>query len=336
MIRQVVASYDQALTARVVRVIPLHYTDGPDVTLDRPGHVRAGSSLAQVGRFLIVVQDDANFIAIIDPATWQTRAIPLPAGEGGLRQFDDLRDNKRFKLDLEACVAIPGDADDLLLAFGSGSSPLRERIAVIRNAVSPAPDMTLVDAPELYATLRMAQGFAGSQLNIEGAVLLAGQIRLFGRGNGIARDGLLPVDATCDLDWPALALYLQRPRTVAPPLPHTIVQYQLGAIDGVQLGFTDAAVGHGTLVFCAAAEASPDATRDGPVAGSALGVIEPHGGARWTELRDKTGALFGGKVEGVQLSAESPYRAYIVVDRDAPGIPSDLCEIELTGPWCAA
>jgi Family of unknown function (DUF6929) len=279
------------------------------------------------------VQDDANFIAVIDPHTWQVRAVPLPAGKGGRRQFDDLRGNKRFKLDLEACVAIPGNEDDLLLAFGSGSSPLRERIAVIHNGAGPTPQITLVDAPELYATLRAAASFAGSDMNIEGAVFVENRIRLFGRGNGLARDGLLPIDATCDLDWPALAAYLQHPRTVAPPTPDVIVQYQLGTLDGVRLGFTDAASGHDTLVFSAAAEASPDATRDGPVAGSALGVFDTVEHVRWTVLRDKTGALFGGKVEGVQLSAESPSRAYIVVDRDAPGVPSELCEVELTGPW---
>jgi len=41
----------------------------------------------------MVVQDDANFIAVIDPQIWQVRAIPLPAGERGVRQFDDLRGN---------------------------------------------------------------------------------------------------------------------------------------------------------------------------------------------------------------------------------------------------
>jgi hypothetical protein len=336
MIRQVIARQDPALAAHVVSSRPLRYTAGADPAIDRPAYVRGGSSLVQLGGCLVVVQDDANFIAVIDPHTWQVRAVPLPAGEGGLRQFDDLRGNKRFKLDLEACVTIPGDGDGLLLAFGSGSSPLREHIAVIHDGAGPTPQITLVDAPELYATLRAATGFAGSDMNIEGAVFLEGRIRLFGRGNGLARDSLLPIDATCDLDWSALAAYLQHPRTVAPPAPDVIVQYQLGTIDGVRLGFTDAASGHDTLVFCAAAEASPDATHDGPVAGSALGVFDSVERVRWTVLRDKSGALFDGKVEGMQLSAESPYRAYIVVDRDAPGVPSDLCEVELTGPWCDA
>ena len=89
----------------------------------------------------------------------------------------------------------------------------------------------------------------------------------------------------------------------------------------------------GRLVFCAAAECSPDATRDGPVAGSVLGVFDAAGGARWAVLRDHDGGCFSGKVEGLSLATETPYRAHVVVDRDDPGLPSELCEVELSGPW---
>jgi hypothetical protein len=333
MIQQVAATYDSALMARVMRVTPLRYTEAADTVLDRPLHVRAGSSLAQVGDRMAVVQDDANFIALIDPQGHDVRAVPLPVGAGGLRQFDDLRGNKRFKLDLEACVVLPDPPGDVLLAFGSGSSPLREQIAIIRGIGDAMPNVALVEAPELYAALRGAVGFAGSQMNIEGAVFVDGYIRLFGRGNGLTVHGVLPLDATCDLVWPALATYLEAPRTAPWPLPKGIVQYQLGSLGGVRLGFTDATVAGGRVYFSAAAEASPDATRDGPVAGSALGVFDTREQVRWTELRDRDGALFVGKVEGLLLDSANAKRAYIVVDRDDPAQPSELCEVEFGGPW---
>lgn len=332
----IVARQDPALVARVVSVRPLHYTAGPDTALDRPAHVRAGSSLARLGDSLVVFQDDANFVALIDPRGEDVRAVPLPVGQGGLRLFDDRRGNKRFKLDLEACVAIPYAHEELLLAFGSGSSPLRERVAVIWDAAGDAPDVALHDAARLYAALRGARDFAGSDLNVEGAVFLGDRVRLFGRGNGAARDDLPPIDATCDLAWPALWEHLLDPLTVPPPRPAAIVQYQLGAIGGLRLSFTDAAAGHGLLIFSAAAEDSPDATRDGPVAGSALGVVDSPGRARWTELRDQSGGRFSGKVEGVTLAPETPARAYVIVDRDDPDLPSELCEVELAGPWAPA
>jgi hypothetical protein len=261
MIQQVVATYDSALTARVVRMTPLRYPDVADPSLDRPPHVRAGSSLAQVGDRLIVVQDDANFVALIDPQGHDVRAVPLPVGAGGLRQFDDVRGNKRFKLDLEACVVIPDRSGDILLAFGSGSSPLREQIAVIRGVGDMAPNVALVEAHELYAALRGAAGFAGSQMNIEGAVFVDDHIRLFGRGNGQTRDGLLPLDATCDLAWPALATYLEAPLMSPSPAPEGVTQYQLGSLGGVRLGFTNISLGR--LAACDWASPMPPSPEAG-------------------------------------------------------------------------
>ena len=345
MVKQVTASFDPALTARVVSCMPLFYGAGPAPALDRPIHVRAGSSLARIGERFAVVQDDANFIALIDPAGRAVDAVLLPPGADGRRQFDDARGNKHLKLDLEASAVVPGDAgergesDNLLIAFGSGSSPHRERIVAVGGWADGSPKVEVYDASTLYRALRAAADFAGSDMNIEGAVFVDGSIRLFGRGNGAPRDGLLPLDATCDLDWPALRAYLRSPRTVPPPLPANIVQYQLGAVAGLRLGFTDAAVGPDVLIYSAAAEDSPDATRDGPVAGSALGVFDAPGSLRWTALCGRDGHPFPGKVEGLLLALrgpamyERPLRAYVVVDRDDPRSPTELCEVELAGSW---
>ena len=67
--------------------------------------------------------------------------------------------------------------------------------------------------------------------------------------------------------------------------------------------------------------------------GSALGVLEGEEPLRWIELRTADGALFPGKVEGVCPSRRRDYRVYVVVDVDDPRLPSDLCEVELSGPW---
>ena len=93
---RIIARQDKTLGARVVNRTPLLYAAGPDPLIDRPAHVRAGSSLARVKDFTVVIQDDANFIALIDKEHRQALAVTLPAGEGGIRQFDDLRGNKRI------------------------------------------------------------------------------------------------------------------------------------------------------------------------------------------------------------------------------------------------
>src|SRR5450432_1790777 len=100
------ARLDLGLGATVISRRPLYYSDGADDVLDRPKHVRAGSSLAWVGDRLAVVQDDTNFIALIDPSNQRVTAVPVPAGHNGVRQFGDSRGNKKWKLDLEACFCV--------------------------------------------------------------------------------------------------------------------------------------------------------------------------------------------------------------------------------------
>ncbi|HYW49377.1 MAG TPA: hypothetical protein VE861_02160 [Gemmatimonadaceae bacterium] len=115
-----------------------------------------------------------------------------------------------------------------------------------------------------------------------------------------------------------------------------MTQYDLGAIDGIDLGFTDAIrVGRTTVLYTAAAEASDDAASDGDVGGSALGVIpnDRRQPARWTQILDEKGEPFAGKVEGLVLDPRQPSRALVVVDVDDWSRPSELCELALGGPW---
>jgi hypothetical protein len=334
-VNRIAAHRDPSLRARIVRTVPLVYADGADTALDRPAHVRAASGLAWTGGVLAVMQDDANFVALADPATGLCRAITLPAGEGGLRQFDDERGNKRFKLDLEACVAVPdGRGGETLVGFGSGSSPRRERVLLAERLGDADARVELRDASGFYARLRQAVEFAGSELNVEGAAWRGGRVVLLNRGNGAPGDECGPMDAICEVDWPALRAHLADPAAHPPPSPESVVAYDLGMIDGCPLGFTDAAAFDDLLIYTATAEASPNAVDDGPVAGSAIGIIDAAGVARFAEFEDAAGARFDGKVEGVARGSLSG-TLYVVVDRDDPHCPSELCEVELGGDWPA-
>jgi hypothetical protein len=336
MTRLVIAAQDPSLQARVVGQVPLLYGEGPDAALDRPGHVRAGSGLVRLGSRLAVLQDDAHFVALVDPASGCVRSVALPPGPGGARQFDDQRGTKHWKLDLEACVAMPMEDGQLMVAFGSGSGPARERILTLLWQPETPIRVQLHDARRLYGLLRATTDFAGSELNLEGAVLLdGGRLRLFQRGNGARRDGLEPVDATVELAWDELRAYLAEPQRAPVPALHEIVRYRLGELDGVRLSFTDAAVLGGAVAFTAVAEASPDAVRDGPVSGVALGLLELPNAARWTQLQGLDGRAFTGKAEGLCFDPDRPGRAWVVLDRDDPAAPSELCELELSGPWPA-
>ncbi len=330
------------LTARIrPRTAPR--TSGPDdlagvsrrTPRDRPPYVRAGSGLAWWGGHLALVQDDARFVALVDPATHHVEALALPRGEGGARVFGEDRGTKHLKLDLEAVATIESGA--LMVALGSGSSDRRQTVAFLREGEPPV----LVEARALYAALRETKAFAGSELNVEGAFVVPSadgpRLRLFNRGNGAPRDGRAPVNATADLDVVALLAYLGAPDREPPPLLD-VTPFVLGRLDGPRLGFTDAALdSDGRVLVAMAAEDSPDATRDGRVAGSALGVVDEEDGRavrlRWTPLRTTTDTLFSGKVEGLALDPRQPERAYLAVDADDPAQPSMLCVADLDGPW---
>lgn len=75
---------DVSLAARIVRGTPLRYAVGSDVALGRPAYVRAGSGLARLDGRIAIIQDDALFVALLDPVSTEVSPVTLPAGEGGL------------------------------------------------------------------------------------------------------------------------------------------------------------------------------------------------------------------------------------------------------------
>jgi len=328
-----VARHDTALTATIRSRRALRYRTVAHPSIDRPAHVRAGSSLTWVGARLGIVQDDANFVALVDPRTALARSIALPAGEEGRRQFHDALGNKKFKLDLESCCTVEGASGAMLLALGSGSKKRRRRIVTIESITARFPRVSVIDAGSLYEALEAATEFAGSDLNIEGALALPGALRLYSRGNGTSKRGRDPVNASCELDLPALLAYLSDPAHAPVPTPRAIAQYDLGLLAGLPLGFTDAAIAGETLLYTAAAEASPDAATDGAVTGSVIGLIPRQGDLRYAPLTDVHGRPTSDKVEGLVPVPGATDRVLVVVDADDPLRASELCEVQLSGPW---
>jgi hypothetical protein len=328
-----VARQDPALSAELVSRAPLRFAGGADADSDRPAHVRAASGLARLGSTFAVVLDDVNFVALVDPAApAEARAVALPPGVCGRRQFGDSRGSKHLKLDLEACVATAGD-DPMLVAFGSGSSTARESVVLVSGVTRASPAATIVHVPELYAQLRDATAFSGSELNIEGALLRGDTLRLFGRGNGAVAGERRPVNATCDLRWPDLLAHLRAPRSHPPPPPTRIEQFVLGTLARTSLGFTDAASWGDVVLFTAAAEDSPDASRDGLVHGSIIGVMGEGGTVRWAPIVDARGEIVREKAEGLAIADDASGELWVVADRDDEMQPSALCRVRLRGPW---
>lgn len=281
-------------------------------------HPRAASGLAWVGeegaRRLALVQDDACSIALVDPRAGLAEAIILP-GLAGARRFDPGHGDKRDKPDLECCLGLRRDGVEVLLAFGSGSTGRRERVALVERRGARWAGR-FVEAPGLYRALREEPRFAGAALNVEGVVAVGEYVWFLQRGNG----GAHPALAAVSLE----GLWRHLEGGEAPAL-EAVHPAALPAIEGVPLGFTDAALGAGdTLVWLASAEASPDTYDDGAVLGSVVGV-----GDRAALICEEDGEPFLGKAEGLALAGGR--RVWVAVDPDDPATPAELLEVEL--PW---
>jgi hypothetical protein len=228
---------------------------------------------------------------------------------------------KVAKPDLEtlaALPALPGCPFGALLALGSGSRPTRETGVLLALGADGALTGRIahVDLSGLYAPLR--RQFA--DLNIEGAFVTSGELRLLQRGN--QRD---PRNACIGFDWNQVVPWLagQQPQ---PPQAKAVQMITLGNIDGVPLSLTDgAALDHGAWAFCAVAENTADSFHDGPCAGSVVGVVEADGSLRQVHR------LSGNpKVEGIAVQALGHGLVLtLVTDADDPAKASQLLRVTM-------
>jgi hypothetical protein len=333
---------DPKLKARITESLPMIYQEGESVEEDRPAHVRAASGMSAFKEYLAVIQDDANWLALID-GDQQVTAVPLPPSPKGARVFSDTRGNKHDKYDLEACVTVPCAGGHELVGFSSGARQGREWILRVSDTPLPSKGAAgevadgdgrsglhaaFLEAAPFHDSMRANKAFSGAGLNIEGALTLDDdRIMLFQRGNARPSQGHPVIDATADVSWAALCRHLAEPHSVPPPVLESIRAYDLGELDGVRLTFSDAEhLGEGRILYSASAEDG----ETGRIAGSVLGVIEANGQARWAELLDADGSPFEGKIEGLTRDLRSACKVHFVIDDNDETIPSKIYEALLT------
>ena len=321
------AEEEQGWSARVIAAHDMAYCDGPSKEDDRPPHVRAASGLSAFRERLAVIQDDANWLALID-SEQKVTAIPLPPSPAGDRVFSKTRGNRDDKYDLEACVTVTVDGKEELVGFSSGSRHEREWVLRVKEDERGELQGEFTPASAFYRSMRDNHRFSGACLNIEGAMTLDHDcIRLFQRGNAEPCNDLPAVDATADFSWSDLCAHLEKPDKQPPPRLGNIRTYDLGTLHGVRLTFSDAEhLGNGRVLYSASAE-DPES---GEIKGSALGIIEADGRARWTHLVDQEGGPFNGKIEGLTLDLKDPGKIYFVIDDDDEDTPSRIFHAEVS------
>ncbi len=147
----------------------------------RPLHLSAASGLTQVGSYLYVVADDELHLGVF-AARGNAPGRMTRLFKGALPDAKTAR--KKRKPDLEALVLLPKSdvqKHGALLAFGSGSKRTRRMGALLALDARGAVHGT-AQAVDLTALLaRLDDEFAA--LNIEGATVQSGELRLFQRAN---------------------------------------------------------------------------------------------------------------------------------------------------------
>ncbi len=316
------ATLSSSLTATLGPSRPLFSQHGAYPLEDLPSHVRAASSVRRHGSRLVILQDDVNALAVLDPSSGNVQSLLLSSGPDGARVFDDARGTKRFKLDLEASIVLP---DGTLVAFGSGSSEHREKVVTLAARKDAFPQ--LLRADEFYRALRVHANERGARLNIEGAVIQGERLRLLQRGGG--KRGLTPWNAILDLPLEPFIGWLDGRRSCPPVV--RIVEVQLGDVEGVPFGFTDGAVtADGRLAFVACAEDTEDPLRDGPVLGCRFGWIDAYDRtAVMVPVVESDGRPTRLKLEGIETRVDDAFVFDVVADMDDGDRPAEIAELTI-------
>lgn len=299
-------------------------TEIRELTIDQPEpgqgstYLSAASGLVCLGTTLYVVADDALHLGI----------FPLATPEPGrlLRLFDGVlpeekAERKRRKPDLEALVHLPAFEArpyGALLALGSGSRKNRQRGVFLGLDAGGAVSGTahVLDLAPILAPL---SGMF-PDLNIEGAVIAGDELRLIQRGNKGRRDNAVVHYSL------AQALHCLLGENGSPLLPSGITRLDLGMIDGVALGLTDATMlPDGRMAVSAVAEDTDDAYRDGMCVGAAIGIVDASGHLVLLEQLERPY-----KVEGITVaSVGGQSELLLVTDADDPAIPALLLSMPL-------
>ncbi|HZO46139.1 MAG TPA: hypothetical protein VFB68_09620 [Xanthobacteraceae bacterium] len=279
-----------------------------------PRHLSAASGLACPGSKIYVVADDELHLGVFDAAGSAPGRL-LRVFDGELPEEKKAR--KKQKPDLEAITQLPpfGDCPNgALLALGSGSKRNRCRGALLRLDTRGIVDGNprLVDVSPFFEELERHC----PALNIEGAVVIGGELRLLQRANKKhPQNAIVRYPLSTILDALATGVVL------GAVTPAAIDIVDLGSVDGIPLSFTDgASLPDGAMVFTAVAEDTEDTYNDGACLGAAIGVVAADGTLRLLEHLDECP-----KVEGVAARVDANLvKLLLVTDADDPAVPANL------------
>lgn len=275
-----------------------------------PLELSSASGLVQQNGRVFIVADDEHFVDVYELGSGRRERLMLPLGDALPTSPPE---RKRAKADLESLVVLQ---EGLVLAIGSGSSPARER-AVAIDAVRRVA-LGVIDLRPLYAALREEL----PMLDVEGACVGGDILRLLHRGNAAHPSAII------ELDLPKTLAQINARMALSPELVKRVISVEVGMLDGVPLGFTDACPFEpdaSQFYFLAAAEDTPNPYDDGECVGSVLGRINSKGRIlRQERIQGRH------KMEGLSVRDGV---ALMVADPDSPNVRGSLFQAELSADW---
>ena len=279
----------------------------------RPLYLSAASGLVCLNSILYVVADDELHLGVFSTDDDGPGHL-VRLFKGALPESKGPR--KRQKPDLEALALLPAFRDfphGALLALGSGSRLNRRRGVLLgldtQGVIQGSPRD--VDLSSILVPLN--EEFP--EVNIEGAIVVGDELRLFQRGNkGHADNAIIRFRLSPVLD----ALTAGGADAIKPA---AVNRLDLGVIEGIPFCFTDAAsLPDGDMVFSAVAEDTDDAVHDGSCVGAAIGIVDNNGRLRSLRRLDRPY-----KIEGIHArSAGDRLELLLVTDADNAKIPAML------------
>ncbi len=254
-------------------------------------YIAAASGLVLVNDKFYLVADDELSILGLD-CNLKTPGEVYQVFQGELPE--DKKERKKLKPDFECLLYL--DEINSLLCIPSGSKKNRHKGALFDLNDYSVTEMSFKDVykelDDLYP-----------ELNLEGAVIIGENIRLFQRGNGE-----LHQNAIIDMN---LKKFLKDKTKDLKTL-----EVKLGKLKNIPLSFTDAALNNDTIYFTAVAENSESTYLDGEFIGAVLGEMNLAG-----EVIRMTPLDITSKPEGLAFSGKS---FYVVTDDDDRKKPSLL------------
>ena len=217
--------------------------------------IPSGSGMDIYNDSLFIIGDDAASVYQLSLSNHQYKKIPLHISTPGMYRIEKLS-----KPDYESAAVLTFRGGHYLLAFGSGSkSPERDSLLILDLQAGKVD--TVINIRSFYDHLLSVGKMKNADLNIEGAAVAEDKLVLMNRGNNMV------------FSFNAEKFIESILSNSAPPAIHSF-RAKLPSIDQFEARLSGGAASGDDLLFCASVEKTADWTKDGPIAGSFIGLMD--------------------------------------------------------------